>query len=629
MKGRSAQEALGLRFDGLPFASKLALAFALAALWLLGRRYGGFVHDASIYVLQGLRVLDPASFAGDLFFLHGAQDAYTVFPRIYALLIDILGAGKAAMAVTLAGQLAFLAAAAALIVRLPVGAARWWSLALLAVVSGYYGGGGVFRLAEPFSTARTLSEPLVLAALACTLASRHYLALAALAGAALLHPLVAAPGIVVVFLWHAAARPRILWLAPVFCGLIPAIALLWPMATQRFDPPWLAAVLERSPHLFVGHWAIPDWARLIWGLCVAWLGARFVERPARRLVAAVAAASLAGIAASWIAVDLLESAFIAGLQLWRAHWLLHFFAIVLVPVAAAGLWRSGNASRLAAACVAASCCFGRAELLAGGLLAASAVVLDAVGRYSSRRMGEKTFRLLLLAVICTGVVGLTLEVQSRLPFSYGATRALPWTDYLGGVVTVGGLLPLAGLLWLLACSRFPLAGAGVAAVAAAVAIAAWDARTPWARFIDQADAIDRNPFRSALPRGAQVFWPGTHGRTWLVLGTPTWFSADQGAGIVFNRQTAIAYAERKRASIALLSAIENCEIDAKADCRIDARLVHGLCERRDGPDYLVLNAPVEGYDGIEWHLPADIGQGRQSLFLSDCRAFAGNEKGRR
>lgn len=96
----------------------------------------------------------------------------------------------------------------------------------------------------------------------------------------------------------------------------------------HFDPPWLAAVLERSPHLFVGQWPVPDWARLLWGLCVAWL-------------AAAAAIGLAGIASSWIAVDLLESAFVAGLQLWRAHWLVHFFAIVLVPVAVAGLWRSG------------------------------------------------------------------------------------------------------------------------------------------------------------------------------------------------------------------------------------------------------------------------------------------------
>ena len=51
---------------------------------------------------------------------------------------------------------------------------------------------------------------------------------------------------------------------------------------------------------------------------------------------------------------------------------------------------------------------------------------------------------------------------------------------------------------------------------------------------------------------------------------------------------------------------------------IEARTVRELCERRDAPNYLVLNAPVDGFSGIEWSLPADIGSGRQSLFLYDC-----------
>lgn len=628
MNGRTAQEVLGLRFDRLPVASHVALALALAALWLLGRRYGGFTHDASIYVLQGLRILDPASFARDLFFLHGAQDAYTVFPRIYAFLIGALGTGNAAMAVTLVGQFAFFAAAAALVMHLSAGPARWWSLALLAMLSGYYGGGGVFRLAEPFATARTLAEPFVLAALACTLASRHNAAIAALAAAAVLHPLVAAPGIAAVFFWHATVRPRMLWMIPVLGGLLPAFAVVWPGVMLRFDPPWLAAVQERSPHLFVAHWPIQDWARLLWGLCVMWLAARFVEMPVRRLVGVVAATGLAGVAASWIAVDLLDNAFVAGLQLWRTHWLAQFFAIVLVPVAAAGLWRSGNAARVAAACVAASCCFGRAELPAAAVLAALAVILDTSERRWPQWLGEVAFKLMLLVVLGMASAGLLFEIQFRWPLTYGAALAPAWADYVQAAATVGGLLPLAVVLWLAACSRFAYAATGLAAAAFAVSIAAWDTRGPWPRFIEQAN-VGANPFRDALPPGAQVFWTGPHGRTWLVLGRPTWFSADQGAGIVFNRQTAIEYAERKIASSNLQSAMENCALAEQPACRIDARPARELCERRNGPDYLVLNARVDGYDGIEWPLPPVIGPYRQSLFLYACSELSGNEKSRR
>ena len=627
--GAPAHEALGLRFDRLSPAATAALALSLGALWLLGRRYAGFTHDASIYVLQGLRVLDPASFAGDLFFVHGSQDAYTVFPRIYALLIAVLGAGNAAMAITIAGQIAFVAAAAAVVMRICAGPVRWWSLALLAIFSGYYGGVGVFRFAEPFATARTLAEPLVLAALGCTLASRHFAAIVVLAAAAALHPLVAAPGIAVVILWHAVARRRLLWLIPIFLGLIPVCTAMWPGLTLRFDAPWLAAVQERSPHLFIAQWLLPDWSRFLWGLIVTWMAARFLEPPVRRLILAAAAISLAGVLASWIVVDLLDNAFVAGLQLWRAHWLLHFFAIVLVPVAAAGLWRSDdNAARAAAACIAASCCFGRAELPASVGLVMIAVILDESGRRLPHWMGETASRLMMLAALGAASAGLLFEIQSRLPPVYGAWRPPAWTDYVNTIASVGGMLPLAVLLWLVACSRLAIAAAGIAAAALALSIAAWDARAPWPRFIEQA-SMGANPFRGALPPGAQVFWPGSYGRTWLALGRPAWFTDDQGAGIVFSRQTAIEYASRKLASRDLQSEIENCTTAGQPACRIDARYVRALCERPGGPDYLVLNARVDGYSGIEWPLPPDIGPGRQSLFLFPCRAHGRNEKGRR
>ena len=77
-----------MRFDAISATGRAALVLALAALWLLGRRYAGITHDATLYVVQGLRRLDPGSFDQDLFFAHGAQDDFTVFPRFYAPLID-------------------------------------------------------------------------------------------------------------------------------------------------------------------------------------------------------------------------------------------------------------------------------------------------------------------------------------------------------------------------------------------------------------------------------------------------------------------------------------------------------------------------------------------------------------
>ncbi len=623
MRHKPAHEVLDLRFDGISATGRAALVLALAALWLLGRRYAGFTHDATLYVVQGLRRLDPASFDEDLFFAHGAQDDYTVFPRLYAPLIDLLGAGTAAMLVTIVGQLAFVAAAAALVFRMSSGMTRWWSLALLAAVSGYYGGVGTFRMAEPFATARTLAEPLVIAALASTLAARPRVALAALAAAAVVHPLVAAPGIAVIFLWHAAQRPRLLWSVPLLAILAAGLASAWPGLAARFDAAWLAVVLERSPHLFLSQWQAPDWARLFWGLCSVWLGLRFVEAPVRRLVLSAAGAALAGIAVTWLAADLFHSVLAAGVQLWRAHWLLHLVAIAMVPVAVAGLWPRASAARAAAVLLAASCCFGRAELPVSAVLAAMAVLFDASERFWPGWMGRKLTRVVMVAAIGAASVGLLLDVQSRLPSVYGAPQPASWTDYLPAAGSLGALVPLALLLWLAACSRFHVAAAALAAAAFLGSIAVWDARAPWQRFIEQA-AGQQNPFRNALAPQAQVFWSDPNGPVWLALGTATWFSVDQGAGIAFSRATAMEYGARKMASESLRGRIQNCAMAYPAECRIDSRVAIALCRRPAGPDYLVLNGLIDGHSAAaQWRMPAAIGLRRPTLHLYSCRDLAG------
>ena len=595
-----------------------ALALGLAALWLLGRRYAGLSHDATVYYAQGLRRLEPAAFASDLFFAHGGQDAYTLFPLLYGPLIGLQGAG-AALTMTVLGQAAFLAAATALAWRLVPAGLRWWSLALLAAVSGYYGGVGTFRIAEPFATARTLAEPLVLAGLAFALARRRWLAAAPLATALALHPLVAVPGIALVVIWHAISYPRLLK-AVVWAGVLALAGVLaWPGAERFFDAPWREAVVERSPHLFPSLWHPADWARVLWGLCIAGLAAVLAGGAARRIVLIASGLSLASIAVSWIGVDLLDSARLAALQPWRMHWLQHLLAILLVPVVVAALWRNGNAGRLGAACIAASCCFGRAELAVSAALALAAVALFALERRHPGSIGERALRIGLLFVLCAASVGLLFEVQSRLPLAYGALQAPTWRDYVHAFGSAGGLLPAAALIWLIARSGPSAVALALCVAALACSALAWDARSAWSRFIESAQARD-NPFDSVLPRGAQVLWWEKGSPAWTVLGTPSWISGDQGAGIVFQRATALEYAARKKPSAPLRSSLDNCAYADEAACRHDPALIQALCSVPRGPDFLVLNAPSTTALGmVAWRLPPDLGRGRDLLYLHPCR----------
>jgi hypothetical protein len=228
-------------------------------------------------------------------------------------------------------------------------------------------------------------------------------------------------------------------------------------------------------------------------------------------------------------------------------------------------------------------------------------------------------------VAATGAasVGLLLDVQSRLPLVYGATQPASWVDYLPVAGSLGGLLPLAALLWLAACSRFQLTAAALAAAAFLGSIAVWDARAPWQRFIEHATGV-QNPFRSALAPRAQVFWSDPNAPVWLALGTAAWFSVDQGAGVAFSRATAMEYDARKQASESLRSGIQNCAMAQPAQCRIEGRVAIALCRRPAGPDYLVLNGLIDGHSAAaQWRMPAAIGPRRPTLHLYSCRELAG------
>jgi hypothetical protein len=632
MNRRTAREALGLRFGALPAAATAALALAVAALWMLGRRYDGLVHDAVLYAGIGLRRLGGAPLDGDLFFAGGSQDAFTLFPVLYARLVDAIGIGGAALVVTVSGQCAFAAAAAWLVWRIAPRPARWWSLATLAIASGYYGGSGVFRFAEPFATARSWAEPLVVVGLAAMVAGRRAAAWLALAASAVLHPLVAASGMAVALLWQmlGSARAQRLVVPAMLVGAV-ALAATGALPEARLDPAWLEPVRLRSPHLFLAEWLVPDWARLAWGFCVLAIALGFLADAARRLVLACGAVVLGAIIVTGIGVDLFGSAIVAALQPWRAHWLLHLLALVLVPVAVAGLWPRSASARAAAICLAASVCFGRFGQPMALLLALAALAFVELER-KGHALGEHALRAVALVACCAAATGLLFDLQGRLPLQYGAAAASGLAEYLPALASPAVLVPCGAMLFLFAHSRRPVIALGAAAVLFVASVAVWDARTPWRRFLEDGRRY-AGPFSAWIPPGAQVLWPAPGVPAWMLLGRPSWFSVDQGAGIVFNRNTALAYAAREEASRALRSGIENCAASAGRSCAIALAAAREACVAPGGPDYLVVNAPVAAAEvrpfEVAWRVPQDRGGSSQLLWFYRCADLAAGDPARK
>ena len=177
------------------------------------------------------------------------------------------------------------------------------------VASHFYGMERIFGFLEPFLTARApLAEPLALAALALLLRGRGALALAALAGSLLFHPLVGLTMAVVMFFLQVGRDRRWLWLLvmllPVaglaFAGVPPFSGLL-----RVYDDNWWLAVLQADAGVMLGEWRPADWVAALANLGVL----AFSIRGRRDALADAGRAALAAAVVlclvSYVAVDLL------------------------------------------------------------------------------------------------------------------------------------------------------------------------------------------------------------------------------------------------------------------------------------------------------------------------------------
>jgi hypothetical protein len=126
------------------------------------------------------------------------------------------------------------------------------ALGLLAVLPSWYGSNSVFAYMEAFLTPRQSAEAFALAGLAAALSARQLLAGACLLVALLLHPIIAAAGVLAwIILVPGLARPRqsILIAVALAVGLTGLSALgLGPF--RHFDAHWLSILRERLAYLF-------------------------------------------------------------------------------------------------------------------------------------------------------------------------------------------------------------------------------------------------------------------------------------------------------------------------------------------------------------------------------------------
>ncbi len=574
----------------------------------------------------------PSALTEDIFFRYGSQDQFSIFARIMAWMYDRLGRAATQQISLATCHVALLIVAARLVWSVPSQGLRWLGLVALATMSHYYGGRTVFSFAETFLTARTAAEPLALAALLAWLSGWRWSAAGLWLSAAAMHPLMALPVAMVCWVDSVLADGRWWWLMPPVALLLAFLAFagVGPFATALhvFDADWLRVLHSSTPHLFLFDWGPAAWSSTALDLGILWLARPLLPVALRRVTTAVLLVCLGTLLATAIGSDLLHNVLLTQLQVWRSLWLARLFALLLLPLVLLRTWQRSDVGRCAALALALATLAINREWGLGWAFLGWAVLMQWTASAAAPRISPALLKACFWAsAVPLGVLSL-LIIARYLREVHELTGTIAAGDVLWALVSTPTLsLPLG---WVLlhagrGPARLQLLVAVGAVFALTVGIGSWDRRDAWRRYAEDAQP-GQHKFAARMAWNAQVYWHGQLLPTWSLLGRPSFFSSEQGAGLVFNRATAVEFARRSAPFAALNFQQEICSVIAAVtegsakigDCKPDLGVAEEICRLPRGPDFLVFPYAFSRGEVDRWTFAASERE-TVTFHLHDCR----------
>jgi len=580
------------------------LAFALI---LYVKPYTGIRHDSTLYLVQALHVLNPGIFGRDLFFLAGSQADFTIFPQLVAFLLRVVEPGPAFLAFSLFGRVAFYAASAYLIVGVFPARWRWPAVFALIVMPTGYGAFSIFSYAEPFFTARPISEALSLLALGLLVRNRTWASILVFALAGALHPLQGLAAVIVAWCWLVQGDRRWLWS---LCMIIPVTLLAWlnvgPLQGlfRSIDAEWREMIVGVSTQVYLGKWTPRDWCIVLTDIyLLTLLSARGVAGGiSTGLAKATLWAVAAGLACSALLSDVLQLVLPTGLQLWRVLWVAHWLAVAAVPLLVWESWNDSQRGKIPALLLLSIALIGTSiphSTLPWAVL--GLIPLHLAWPYVAGKVGEGARKLLVVGVVAAMLIAAVryelkaLDVFAALENNLELMRV---DVVMLSYPLVMATLVVAAAICFRRANRFGqtlLAALSLIAVAGALTV--WDSRSPWTHVQESATGV--NVFGYDVPENASVFWyasePSPLG-PWLVLRRANYFSPFQLSGQMFNRDTPFIGRELENQIDPVVIQAGICDFVTRSDsraepCRVSKPGLASLCTahgRLQPPDYFVL-----------------------------------------
>jgi hypothetical protein len=605
-------------FDIMETLRRASPVLLVVGIWLAFHPYAGIVHDSRLYVAQAMRALHPEIFNKDFFFAFGSQDDYTLLSKVFAPLVGILGPTLATMVAVGLSHALWLSGATALALRLAPD--RGSAIAGLAIVAGmpaFYGGWDLISYGEGFFTSRLPAEAIALWALWALTSQRLLLAAILAFATTLFHPLVGLTVLSVGFVflvmqdvrWIALGIAGIACIAILtFAGIAPFDALL-----RTMDPEWLSVVQKRNVFVFPALWPAKDFAQIALLAMTAGTVAILVEGGRRHLMIAAIVAALASIVVAYLGADMFRNVFLIQMQIWRTTWLLTILAYLGAGILIVRLWRLEPDGFALIALIVLSWLVTEFMNIALGIATGGVAYISVVARLKNiARPIPVLVRAPGVTLVCLFVIFLVacrtklfVDVIGVVPGHIGFWDAFVRLTEIEGAAVVVLVLLFTRCLPEFARKTLPVMALMLVIAAAAV----WDRR----REVTIALTAEQPPaaFDTALPPDAQVFWEDDVRGTWFLLRRPSYFSAAQGAGLLFQRQTAATFLHRARVLQPLIgrdlvewSHEANPELpEYTPHPALDRGMLVRACQQDSNLDAMVLTRAVDGAYAARWSLP--------------------------
>jgi hypothetical protein len=614
----------------------LALMLAALAFMLLGHPYEGVYHDGVLYFGQALLNAGAPALNHDVFFVGGSQDRYSIYGPLMAALYEHLGRPLTQVGVLLTSWLLMLGAVFALLRRFEPNGSIWlWGGLAFAVLSPIYGGCWILAYTETFVTARSVAEPPLLWSLVALLSGRVRLAMALQLLAALFHPLLSLPVMALTWCFLASKDRRWLWLLAVIPAVLGAAAAgipPWDGLLKTYPPYWGALVQTANQLVQLGNWPLRDHLIVLQDLIILLAVIRL--RPAddcTRLLWAVIFATVALMGLTALGADLLHSILLTQLQLWRVHLVSHLLAMALVPWLALRLWQRGGLWPVSVCALALT--LTNAHI--GTNHGVATLSLWALTSLIAWRVQSVAQAVRVLACCCILACALMLSADQLIGAMQQMTWQSPkagWGDRFAKLAAFPALALIGfALLWQLAGkARWGAPAAfGLSVLLLGTAAWNWDRRTDLARAIDEAPTAPTHPFVAHLPVNATVYWPTELAAVWGLLERASHYSQPQGAGLLFNRDTALVFGARKEMYLRINEDREQCkagslitrDLSSYRACDVPAiERLTTLCGQPAAPDFIVLRNQLAAKPLSTWHLPAHR-EPPQTYALYACTQF--------